>query len=60
MAGDFKKNLSGINTYLEKDLHFSFTEKNQIEKILKSLDEMVEQFEKILDESVEEFKKKLR
>jgi hypothetical protein len=39
-------------------LNFSLTEKGQVEKILKSLDEMVGQFEKVLDESVEEFRKK--
>jgi len=57
-AGDFIKHLTGVNTFLERTMKFSFTEKDQVEKILRSLDEMVSQFEKILDDSVEEFNKK--
>jgi len=56
MAGDFIKRLTGINTFLENILKFSLTEKDQVEKVLKNLDVMVDQFEKILDESIEEFK----
>jgi len=57
-AGDFIKHLTGVNTFLERTMKFSFAEKDQVEKILRSLDEMVSQFEKILDDSVEEFNKK--
>ncbi len=58
MAGDFVKHLTGVNKFLEKTMKFSFTEKDQVEKILKSFDEMVIQFEDILDKSFEEFNKK--
>jgi len=58
MAGAFIKHLTGVNTFLERTIKFSFTEKEQVEKILKALDEMVSQFEKIIDDSVEEFNKK--
>ena len=58
MAGDFVKHLSGINTFLERVLKFSLTEKNQVEKILDALDEAVDQFEQIIDNSVDVFKKK--
>jgi len=57
-AGDFIKHLTGVNTFLERTMKFSFTEKDHVEKILRSLDEMVSQFEKILDDSIEEFNKK--
>lgn len=57
-AGEFVTHLTGVNTFFEKTMEFSFTEKDQVEKILKSLDEMVDQFEKLLDDSVEEFSKK--
>jgi hypothetical protein len=56
-VGGFIKRLTGVNTFLEKTLTFSFTEKDQVEMVLKSLDDMVNQFEKTLDDSFEEFKK---
>ena len=58
MAGDFVKHLTGYNKFLEKTMKFSFTEKDQVERILQNLDEMVNQFEIILDKSFEEFNKK--
>ncbi len=56
-AGDFYKNLTGVNTFLEKTLLFSFTEKDLIQKALANLDEMIDHFGEIIEKSVEEFSK---
>ncbi len=57
MAGDFTKHLTGVNTFLERTIKFSFTETQQVEKILRILDELVNQFQKIIDDSIAEFRK---
>ena len=51
------KHLTGINTFLERVLKFSFTEKDQVEKILESLDEAKDRFETIIDDSINEYSK---
>jgi hypothetical protein len=58
MAGDFIAHLTGVNTFLERTIKFSLTEKEQVEKILKVLDEMVNQLGRIIDESIAEFNRK--
>lgn len=57
-AGDFITNLTGANKFLERTIEFSLAEKNQVEKILKILDDMVSQFKEIIDDSIAEFNTK--
>ena len=57
-AGDFQKTLTGVNTFLEKTLLFSFTERNLIQKTLTNLDEMVDSFGEIVERSIKEFRTK--
>lgn len=59
LASDFRKTFStAVSKFLEKEIQFSPAEKDQVEKILKSLDEMVVHFEEIIDMSIDAFKKK--
>ncbi len=56
IPGDFIKHLTGVNKFIEKIIRFLPGDKDQTEKVLNCLDQMVNQFEKILDESIEDYK----
>jgi len=56
-ARDFSKTFAkGVSKFLEKTLPLSLTEKDQVERILKNLDDMVKAFEKTIERSVEGFR----
>jgi len=56
-CGFSKTFAKGVSRFIEKTIPLSLTEKNQVQKILESLDDMIETFEKIIEKSMEEFKK---
>ncbi len=59
VAAGLKKNFgSGVSRFLEKEIHFSPTEKNQVEKILTFLNEAVTAFDKIIEKSISEYSPK--
>jgi len=49
--------MRGVSRFVEREIPLSLTEKDQVQKILSSLDEMVQIFEKTIDRSIEEFRK---
>ncbi|MDH5769545.1 MAG: PD-(D/E)XK nuclease family protein, partial [Nitrospirota bacterium] len=49
---------TGVSKFLEKAIRFSPTEKTQIEKILKNLNNMIELFDDIIIKSISELKQK--
>lgn len=59
MAGDLKKTFgAGVSRFLEKEIHFNPKEKNQIQKIVASLNEIVAFFDKLIENGINEFKAK--
>jgi hypothetical protein len=49
--------MRGVSRFIESEIPLSFSEKDQVQRILSSLDEMVQIFEKTIDRSIEEFRK---
>jgi hypothetical protein len=59
MVNNFKKTFSsGVSRFIEKEIRLSPKEKTQMQKILKSLNEMLKLFEELIEKSINEFKKK--
>jgi hypothetical protein len=57
-ASGFSKTFAkGVSKFIEKTIPLSLTEKDNVQKILKNLDDMVETFEEIIEKSIKEFKK---
>jgi hypothetical protein len=60
MAAGLRKTFgSGVSRFLEKEIHFSPTEKTQVRRILASLNEAVAAFDKMVENSISEFSGKL-
>jgi len=59
MPGGLRKTFSPrVSRFLEKEIRFSPTEKNQIKKILESLNEIIGLFDDAIKKSINELKKK--
>lgn len=57
VASGFSKTFAkGVSKFMEKTLPLSLTEKDQVEKILKNLDDMVGTFEKVVEKSIQGFR----
>jgi len=47
----------GVSRFIRREIPLSLTEKGHVQKIVESLDEMVETFGKTIDRSIEEFRR---
>jgi len=56
-AGVTKRFSSGVTRFLEKEIRFSLTEKNQIKKILESLNNIIGLFDNTIKKSIDALKK---
>ncbi len=59
MPGGLRKTFgTGVSRFLEKEIRFSPTEKNQVKKIMESLNEIIDMFEDTIRTGINELKKK--